>query len=55
MYFIRVCDRVFFLALSPFVTAASGKLDVQRTATATGRRNCAVNGPETCKSLPTQI
>jgi len=33
-------------------SAASGKLDVQRTATATGRRNFAVSGPETWNSLP---
>jgi len=32
-------------------SAASGKLDVQRTATVIGRRNFAVSGPETWNSL----
>jgi len=34
-------------------SAASGKLDVQRTAT--GRRNFAVSGPETWNSLPVEL
>ena len=36
-------------------SAASGKLDVQRTATAIGRRNFAVSGPETWNSLPAEL
>jgi len=36
-------------------SAASGKLDVQRTATAIGRRNFAVTGPETWNSLPAKL
>ena len=31
------------------------KLDVQRTATAIGRRNFAVSGPETWNSLPAEL
>jgi len=36
-------------------SAASRKLDVQRTATAIGRRNFAVSGPETWNSLPAEL
>jgi len=36
-------------------SAAFGKLDVQRTATAIGRRNFAVSGPETWNSLPAEL
>jgi len=36
-------------------SAASGKLDVQRTATAIGRRNFTVSGPETWNSLPAEL
>ena len=36
-------------------SAASGKLYVQQTATATGRRNFAVSGPETWNSLPAEL
>ena len=36
-------------------SAASGKLYVQRTATAIGRRNFAVSGPETWNSLPAEL
>ena len=36
-------------------SAASGKLDVQRTATAIDRRNFAVSGPETGNSLPAEL
>jgi len=36
-------------------SAASGKLDVQRTATAIGRTNFAVSGPETWNSLPAEL
>jgi len=36
-------------------SAASAKLDVQRTATAIGRRNFAVSGPETWNSLPAEL
>ena len=36
-------------------SAASGKLDVQRTATAIGRRNFAVSGPETWNSLQAEL
>jgi len=36
-------------------SAASGKLDVQRTATAIGRRNFAVSGPEISNSLPAEL
>jgi len=35
--------------------AASGELDVQRTATAIGRRKFAVSGPETWNSLPAAL
>ena len=35
--------------------AASGKLSVQWTATAIGRRNFAVSGPETWNSLPAEL
>jgi len=36
-------------------SAASGKLYVQQTATAIGRRNFAVSGPETWNSLPAEL
>ena len=36
-------------------SAAPGKLDVQRTATAIVRRNFAVSGPETWNSLPAEL
>jgi len=36
-------------------SAASGKLDVQRTATAIGRRNFAISGPEIWNSLPAEL
>ena len=36
-------------------SAASGKLHVQRTATAIGRTNFAVSGPETWNSLPAEL
>ena len=37
------------------VVHLTGKLDVQRTATAIGRRNFAVSGPETWNSLPAEL
>ena len=37
------------------VVHLTGKLDVQRTATAIGRRNFAVSGPEIWNSLPAEL
>ena len=46
-----VCNSLLVFLWS----ASSGKLDVQRTATAIGRRNFAVSGPETWNSLPAEL
>jgi len=53
-YLAELCRPVVHLTGRRHLrSAASGKPDVQRTATAIGRRNSAVSGPETRNSLQT--
>ena len=55
-YLAELCRPVVHLTGRRHLrSAASGKLDVQRTATAIGRRNFAVSGPETWNSLPAEL
>ena len=55
-YLAELCRPVVHLTGRRHLrSAASGKLDVQRTATATGRRNSAVTGPETWNSLSAEL
>ena len=55
-YLAELCRPVVHLTGRRHLrSAASGKLDVQRTATAIGRRNFAVTGPETWNSLPAEL
>jgi len=55
-YLAELCRPVVhFAGRRHLRSAASGKLDVQRTATAIGRRNFAVSGPETWNSLPAEL
>ena len=55
-YLAELCQPVVHLTGCWHLrSAASGKLDVQQTATAIGRRNFAVSGPETWNSLPAQL
>ena len=55
-YLAEFCQPVVELAGRQYLrSAASGKLSVQRTATAIGRRNSAVSGPDIWNSLPTDL
>jgi len=55
-YLAELCRPVVHLTGRRHLrSAASGKLDVQWTATAIGRRNFAVSGPETWNSLPAEL
>ena len=55
-YLAELCRPVVHLTGRRHLrSVASGKLDVQRTATAIGRRNFAVSGPETWNSLPAEL
>ena len=55
-YIAELCRPVVHLTGRRYLrSAASAKLDVQRTATAIGRRNLAVSGPETWNSLPAEL
>ena len=55
-YLAELCRPVVHLTGRRHLwSAASGKLDVQRTATAIGRRNFVVSGPETWNSLPGEL
>jgi len=55
-YLAKLCRPVVHLTGRRHLrSAASGKLDMQRTATAIGRRNFAVSGPETWNSLPAEL
>ena len=54
-YLAELCQPVVHLTGRRHLrSAASSKLDVQRTATAIGRTNFAVSGPETWNSLPAE-
>ena len=52
---ISVSSAVHLTGRRHLRSAASGKLYVQRTATAIGRRNCAVSDPDTWNSLPAEL
>ena len=54
-YLAELCRPVVHLTGRRHLSAASSKLDVQRTATAIGRRNFVVSGPETWNSLPAEL
>jgi len=55
-YLAELCRPVVHLTGRRHLrSAASGKLDLQWTATAIGRRNFAVSGPETWNSLPADL
>ena len=55
-YLAELCRPVVHLTGRRHLrSAASGKLDVQRTATAIGRRNFAVSCLETWNSLPAEL
>ena len=55
-YLAELCRPVIHLTGHQHLrSAASGKLDMQRTATAIGRRNFAVSSPETWNSLPAEL
>jgi len=55
-YLAELCRPVVHLTGRRHLrSAASGKLDVQQTATAIGRRNFAVSDLETWNSLPAEL
>ena len=55
-YLAELCRPVVHLTGGRHLrSAASSKLDVQRTATAIGRRNFAVSGQQTWNSLPAEL
>ena len=55
-YLAELCRPVVHLTGRRHLRSAdSGKLNVQRTATAIGRRNFAVSSPETWNSLPAEL
>ena len=55
-YLAELCQPVVHLTGRRHLrSAASSKFDVQRTATAIGRRRFAVSGPETWNSLPAEL
>ena len=55
-YLAELCRPVVHLTGRRHLrSAASAKLDIQRTATAIGRRNLALSGPENWNSLPAEL
>jgi len=55
-YLAELCRPVVHLTGRRHLQSdTSSKLDVQQTATAIGRRNFAVSGPETWNSLPAEL
>jgi len=55
-YLAELCRPVVHLAGHRHLrSAASGKLEVQRRATAIGHRNFAVSSPDTWNSLPAEL
>ena len=56
LYLAELCRPVVHLTGRRHLrSAASGKLHVQRTATAIGRRNFAVSSPDIWNSLPAEL